>query len=98
MILILSFFSVFFRVSRVMPRHAGQLQSRDCISWSLNVPSMNIILSSLANLAYDAESKRSHPMRVAKARIIGCPAPNRWTGRLGLSPILDDMMTSTSSE
>ena len=29
---------------------------------------------------------------------MGCPAPNAWTGLLGLSPLLEDMTTSTSSE
>ena len=84
--------------SKVRPLHAGQSQSRDCMSESLNVPSMNIILSSRANLAYPAESKRSHPISVAKARIIGCPAPNRCTGRPWLIPLFEDMTTSTSSE
>ena len=50
-ILTLAFFSVFFRASSVSPLQAGQLQSRDCISANLKEPSMNIILSSLANLA-----------------------------------------------
>ncbi len=89
--------SIFLRPWRVIPWHAGHPQSRVCMSCSLNVPSRNIILSSLANLAYEAESKRSHPMRVARARIIGWPAPKRCTGRDGFRPFLDAITTSTSS-
>ena len=39
---------------------------------------MNIILSSLANLAYDAESNRSHPMSAANARIMGCVSEKEY--------------------
>src|SRR3972149_500481 len=58
---------------------------------------MNIIRPARAYFAYDAESNRSHPRRAARAKVIGWPAPKRWTGRAGLRPCLDAAITRTRS-
>src|SRR3972149_4914466 len=58
---------------------------------------MNIIRPARAYFAYDAESNRSPPRRAARAKVIGWPAPKRWTGRAGLRPCLDAAITRTRS-